>query len=29
MEDRKYACYSVWVRNMVCDIKAGTYTEGV
>jgi hypothetical protein len=29
MRDYNFACGSVWVWNLVSDIKAGTYTECV
>jgi hypothetical protein len=29
MQDYNFACCSVWVSNLVSDIKGGTQTEGV
>jgi hypothetical protein len=29
IQDDNFACGSVWVRNLVSDIKGGTQTEGV
>jgi hypothetical protein len=25
----KFACCSMWVGNMICDIKGGPWTEGI
>jgi hypothetical protein len=29
MQNFSFACGSVWVRNLVSDIKGAKYTEGV
>jgi hypothetical protein len=29
IQDYNFACGSVWVLNLVSDIKGGTWTEGV